>query len=208
MYVETRQLGLIPVAAIPIAASVGKNTIKFLSQLFGTKVVWGLKPEEFEQRHSNRKWFRNLWYKGYWNKDGAAELPRGMTVQDYYVGRFKGSPHISWGANYKVFLQRGIPGSTLRLSVIPRGMPWPDDIGRIPVDAILRVLPAGYGWDAQRLRAIAPRTAPARTGIAPTVAAAAIPAAGLPELVRSPVVLIGLGLVGFFVMQTIMRSGR
>jgi len=156
MYVPNRQLGT-PLgfnpAVIPIAVSVLKNTLKFLGS-FGGKLVWGLKKEEFEQRHNNSKWFRSLWYDGYWDKDGAQELPSGMRAQDYYVRRFNICPFIPHDETYDGFKKGNTTDVSLRLTSIPAGMPWPSDIASIPTAAINRVLPTGYTWDATNQRIV------------------------------------------------------
>jgi len=156
MYVTNRQLGT-PLgfnpAVIPIAVSVLKNTLKFLGSL-GGKLVWGLKKEEFEQRHYNSKWFRSLWYDGYWDKDGAQELPSGMRAQDYYVRRFNICPFIPHDETYDGFKKGNTTDVSLRLTSIPAGMPWPSDIASIPTAAINRVLPTGYTWDATNQRIV------------------------------------------------------
>lgn len=180
-------LGIAP-AAIPVAASVAKNTLSFIKRLFGPKpLVWGLKPEEFKDRHNVRKWFRGLWYSGYWVRDGASEIPSGMTTQDYYVGRFNRGP--MWGDSEEIlakFRKDAVPLESLRLTSIPAGMVIPSTISP---QALERVLPRSV------TQAAAPGAAVMR----------AAPAVGVSELLRSPVVLIGLGLVGFMVMQTMMR---
>jgi len=157
MYVTNRQLGT-PLgfnpAVIPIASAIVKNTLRFFGSPFGGKLVWGLKKEEFEQRHNNSKWFRYLWYDGYWDKDGAQELPSGMRAQDYYVRRFNICPFIPHDETYDGFKKGNTTDVSLRLTSIPAGMPWPSDIASIPTAAINRVLPIGYTWDATNQRIV------------------------------------------------------
>lgn len=201
-------LGLVP-AAIPVAASVAKNTLSFMKRLFGPKpLVWGLKPKEFEARHENAKWFRGLWYSGYWARTGAPEIPSGMTTQDYYVRRFNLGP--MWADSEEIlakFRKDRVPLESLRLTSIPAGMfipstMNPETLKRVmPLSVIQRLAPA----DA--MMRVAPEAAVMRAAPADAMMRA-VPAVGVSELLRSPVVLIGLGLAGFMLMQKMMRPGR
>jgi len=131
-------LGIGP-AAVPVYIHVAKNTYSFLKRLFGPKpLVWGLKPEEFEDRHNNARWFRGLWYSGYWARDGAPEIPSGMTTQDYYVGRFNLGP--MWGDSADIlasFQKNGVPLSSLRLTYMPEGMSIPSSVSPEALDRVL-----------------------------------------------------------------------
>lgn len=187
-------LGIAP-AAVPVAASVVKNTFGFIKRLFGPKpLIFGLKPEEFKARHDNATWFRALWYDGYWVREGASEIPAGMSLQDYYVGRFGLGPFWADDVTMIDRLRRGgVPLESLRLTSIPAGMRIPSGVSQ---GALKRVLPQPV------IQRLAPAAAVMRA--APVTPEAAT--AGVSELLRSPVVLTGLGLAGFMLMQTMMRS--
>lgn len=166
MYTNTRQLGGlgIPPAAIPVATAVVKNLNLF--SLFGGKLIHGLKKDEFEGRHENPTWFRALWYHGYWDREGAGEIPHGLSIQDYYVKRFRIVPFIPHQSVYERLRRGGTSDSSLRLSSIPVDMRWPADVENIPLDAIQRVLPRGYRWDPVNRRAVPTAAAvPSRPGV-------------------------------------------
>lgn len=134
-------LGL-PITAVPVAFEVAKNTFGWLTRIFGSKLVHGLKKEEFDARHDNPTLFRALWYDGYWVREGAKEIPAGMSLQDYYVRRFGVHPFFAAARTSVDRLARGgVSLDTLRLTAIPQGMPWPPDIETLPKDVIERVLP-------------------------------------------------------------------
>jgi len=136
-------LGLNP-AIIPVGIAVAKNAYGYFSRLFGGKLVWGLKKEEFEARHTNAQWFRALWNTGYWVREGASELPSGMSVQDYFVRRFDVHPYFcAYEGNVERFQKHGVPLETLRLTSIPPGMKWPPqaELATFPQHVIDRVLP-------------------------------------------------------------------
>lgn len=214
MYVNASHLGNLGIAplAIPVASAVLKNLNVF--KLFGGKLVHGLQKSEFEARHSDPHWFRALWSGGYWNESGAAEIPRGLSVQDYWVQRFKQFPWAPRASNLSRLKSRGVPLSSLRLSSVPEGLLNRRFEGKVVTLSdenvyALRtyVLPSGYTYDAASNRIIPPTvtavTAP--PGMPAVAAVMPAPPVGVSELLRSPVVLIGLGLVGFMVMKTIMR---
>lgn len=91
---------------------------------------------------------------------------------------------------------------------------WRNDLVRgVAGSVIWRNAPPGAFQEARR-RLVQQITPPAPTipGAVPAIpgmpAVAAVmpaPPAGISELIRSPVVLIGLGLVGFMVMRTMMK---
>lgn len=142
-YTTTRRSGLgVPVAAVPVAYEVAKNTFSWLTKIFGSKLVHGIKKEEFDARHDNPTLFRALWYDGYWVREGAGEIPAGMSLQDYYVRRFGVHPFFAAAQSSVDRLARGgVSLETLRLTAIPQGMPWPPDIDTLPRAVVERVLP-------------------------------------------------------------------
>jgi len=214
VYVNVRQLGGlgIPPLAVPVATAVLKNLNIF--KMFGGKLVYGIKESEFEARHSDPHWFRALWFHGYWNESGAAEIPRGLSVQDYWIQRFNQHPWTASAASLSRLKSRGVPLSSLRLSSVPEGLLDRKFEGRTVtlsgenLYALKNyVLPSGYTYDAATNRIVPPTAAavPALPGAPAVAAVLPAPPVGFSELIRSPVVLIGLGLVGFMVMRTIMQ---
>jgi len=143
IYTNARRPGLgLPVQAVPVAYAVAKNTFGWLTSLFGGHLVHGLKKEEFDARHNDPTLFRALWYDGYWVREGAGEIPAGMSIQDYYVRRFGVHPFFAAAQSSVDRLARGgVSLETLRLTSIPEGMPWPADIDTIPRAVVERVLP-------------------------------------------------------------------
>lgn len=119
-------LGMIdPVtAAVTIKGAV--SVIKALSNLFGGKLTYGLKAEEFSQRWSNPRWFRAQWManaqpgaadgKGSWwfdpNEQGGAGVAeraqnttaQGMTLADYYVVLCQGTGLDGLQALHELYL--------------------------------------------------------------------------------------------------------
>jgi len=206
MYVTNRQLGAslgVNPAVIPIAAAVLKNTARFFTNIFSGKLIWGLKKEEFEQRHNDPYFFRALWYAGYWDKDGSQELPSGMRAQDYYVRRFNICPFIPHDEVYDRFKKNNPTDISLRLTSIPAGMPWPSDIAGIPTAAINRVLPTGYAWDAVNRGVIASAVTTTAPGYQPSATTAPVTQAGVIAGGTYPVILLIGG--GLFLLWMLRR---
>lgn len=214
MYVNVQQLGGLglPPLAIPVASALLKNLNIF--KMFGGKLVHGLKKSEFEARHSSARQFRRLWSHGYFSQTGAAEIPRGLSLQDYWVQRFNQRPRLPPAAHLRSLKSSGVPLSSLRLSSVPEGLLDREFEGKREklsdenIYALRKyVLPSGYTYDAPSNRIIPPVAVavPARPGVPAVAAAMPAPPVGFSELIRSPIVLIGLGLAGFMIMQTMMR---
>lgn len=74
------------------AAQQFDQSVSFLTNLFGGKLVWGLQVEEFNNRWKNPTWFRFLGMNGYWNSaEGKQELATiypGMSLNDVFYKHF------------------------------------------------------------------------------------------------------------------------
>lgn len=170
MYVRSSDLGINP-AVVPVAVAVYKN-LNIFKNLFGGKLVYGVKKEEFKQRHNSARWFRALWIDYFVNGPGASEIPPGMTLNDYYVKRFGGPPFFVCHG------QRVPPASTLRLTAIHPEMgtasnETPEQIFAkaardCPPARVLAVLPEGYNYDFVNKKIIPPTLAPATTALTTT----------------------------------------
>lgn len=83
---------------------------------------------------------------------------------------------------------------------------WRNDLVRGSAGSVIwKNAPPGAFQEARRRLVPARPGMPAVPGVPAVAAGMPAPPVGVSELLRSPVVLIGLGLAGFMVMQTMMR---